>query len=558
MTLRVVAGWELAQVFEDPIEVWAPRSLDGALVALARVDEALDAGYYIAGALSYEFGALLNGIDAHEPHLPLLILGAFHKPVQRNLPRGGTRFSMSAPLCRVDERDYESRIVYLLGRISDGEVYQVNYTLPFDVAFSGDPFALYRFLARRARAKYAAYVEHDEVSIVSISPELFLRFDGPCISTKPMKGTATLSNLDELANPKNRAEHLMIVDLLRNDLHRVCDDVHVPRLFEVERYPTFATMTSTISGTLRKVSFEEIVRATFPCGSVTGAPKRAAMQHIAQVETQPRGFYTGSIGFLSPKRRGWWNVPIRTLQFERGAAAARFDAGGGIVSDSRASYEWAEIFLKARFLAPAHKNFTLWETLRCGPQPSDAQAHVARLSASARRFGWHVEHDALLERLRELYACADPQLVRVRANASHTRVNAQPLEETAQPVRVCMSALRVRSDDPLLVHKTAWRPIHAAAAHEARDRGCFDALLRNERSELTEGSRTTLFVRLGDTLYTPPLHSGALPGILRSRLVSEAHAVERVLFFEDLLKADALFVGNSARGLLEAELVQDV
>lgn len=558
MALRVVAGWELALVFQDPIEVWAPRSLDGAVGALARVDEALDAGYYIAGALSYELGALLNGIDAHEPHLPLLILGAFRAPVHRNLQRDGTRFSMSAPLCRVDFERYDQRIYHLLRQIRDGEVYQVNYTLPFDVAFSGDPFALYRFLARRARAKYAAYVEHDEGSIVSISPELFLRFDGARISTKPMKGTAKLSNLDELANLKNRAEHLMIVDLLRNDLHRVCDGVHVPRLFEVERYPTFATMTSTIAGTLRKVSFEEIVRATFPCGSVTGAPKRAAMQHIAHVETQPRGFYTGSIGYLSPKRRGWWNVPIRTLQFEAGAAAARFDAGGGIVSDSRAADEWAEIFLKARFLAPAHKDFTLWETLRCGPQPSDAQAHGTRLSASAKRFGWHIEPDAMLARLRELDACAHPQLVRVRANASQTRVQTQPLEETAQPVRVCMSALRVRSDDPLLPHKTAWRPIHGAAAREARDRGCFDALLRNERGELTEGSRTTLFVRLGDTLCTPPLHSGVLPGILRSRLVSEAHAVERVLFFEDLLKADALFVGNSARGLLEAELVQDV
>lgn len=556
--MHICLGWEPAQVFHDPIEVWAPRSLHGALEALARVDEALDAGYHIAGALSYELGALLNGIDAHESHLPLLILGVFRAPVHRNLPRDGTRFSMSAPLCRVDERDYESRIAYLLGRIRDGEVYQVNYTLPFDVAFSGDPFSLYRFLARRARAKYAAYVEHDDVSIVSISPELFLRFDGSRISTKPMKGTATLSDQHELANPKNRAEHLMIVDLLRNDLHRVCDDVHVPRLFEVERYPTFATMTSTISGTLRNVSFEQIIRATFPCGSVTGAPKRAAMAHIAQVEAQPRGFYTGSIGYLSPKRRGWWNVPIRTLQFERGAAAARFDAGGGIVSDSRASDEWAEIFLKARFLASAHKNFTLWETLRCGPHPSDAAAHVARLSASAKRFGWHVEHDALLARLRELDACTVPQFVRVRTNASQTRVHAHPFEGTAQPVRVCMSALRVRSDDPLLAHKTAWRPIHDAAAREARERGCFDALLQNERGEMTEGSRTTLFVRLGDTLYTPSLHSGVLPGILRSRLVSEAHAVERVLFFEDLLKADALFVGNSARGLLKAELVQDV
>jgi para-aminobenzoate synthetase / 4-amino-4-deoxychorismate lyase len=557
MTLRVVAGWEPALVFEDPVHVWAPRSLDGALAALAHVDEALDAGYHIAGALSYEFGAMLHGIASYVPRMPLVVLGAFREPQQRNLARNGRGFSMSAPLCRIDRTSYEARVTYLLSQIADGEVYQVNYTVPFDVAFCGDPFALYRFLTRRARAKYAAYVEHDDVSIVSVSPELFLRFEDRRVSTKPMKGTASLAHVHELDNQKNRAEHLMIVDLLRNDLHRICADVQVPRLFEVERYPTFATMTSTISGMMRRFSFEEAIRATFPCGSVTGAPKRAAMQHIARMEPERRGFYTGSVGYLSPKRRGWWNVSIRTLQFERGAAAARFDAGGGIVSDSRAADEWSEIFLKARFLGAAHSSFTLWETLRCGPAPSDAAAHVERLAGSAVAFGWRIERDALLAHLRAL-DLSDAQLVRVRANAVHTRIQTQPLEETLEPVRVCMARARVRSNDPLLSHKSAWRPVHDAAWREARGRQCFDALLRNERGEVAEGSRTSVFVKRGDMLYTPPLASGVLPGILRSRLVSQGHAVERVLYFDDLRSADALYVGNSARGLLLAELVDDV
>lgn len=557
MILRVVAGWEPALVFEDPQHVWAPRTLDGALRALAAADEALEGGYFIAGALSYELGALLQGVNAHKPRLPLLLLGAFRPPAKRNLARDGGRFAMTAPLCRIDRSDYETNIARLISRIRDGEVYQVNYTVPFDVGFSGDPFDLYRFLARRARAKYAAFVQHDDVSLVSLSPELFLRFDGTRVSTKPMKGTAPLSRIEELANEKNRAEHVMIVDLMRNDLRRVCHDVRVPRLFEIERYPTFATMTSTITGTLATKSFAQIVRAAFPCGSVTGAPKLAAMQHIAQVEREPRGFYTGSIGFLSPKRRGWWNVPIRTLQFERGAAAARFDAGGGIVSDSSAQGEWAEIFLKMRVLSPAHDGFTIWETLRGGPDPSDAGAHVERLAASAAKFGWTIERDVLLSHLRAFHSADAPQLVRVRAGKKHTHIHAEPLAQASQPVRVCFACRPVRSDDPFLAHKTAWRPIHDAAAREARERGCFDALLRNERGEITEGARTTLFVRSGGTLYTPPLSSGVLPGILRSRLVSQAHAVERVLFPDDLVRADALYVGNSARGLLQAELVQD-
>src|SRR5581483_9298366 len=150
MSLRVVAGWEPALVFENPVEVWSPRSLDGALAAFARAGEALKSGYHLAGALSYELGALLHGVPAPEPRLPLLVLGAFREPSRRNLARDGGRFAMSAPLCRVERASYESQIAYLLSQIRDGEVYQVNYTVPFDVAFLGDPFDLYRFLARRA------------------------------------------------------------------------------------------------------------------------------------------------------------------------------------------------------------------------------------------------------------------------------------------------------------------------------------------------------------------------------------------------------------------------
>lgn len=558
MNLRVVAGCEPALIFEQPKQIWAPRTLEGALEALAAADDALDAGYFIAGALSYEFGALLHGVDHGDVNVPLVLLGAFEAPARRALPRNGSAFSAAAPLCRVPFERYERNVSHVLEQILDGEVYQVSYTVPFDVAFAGDPFALYRFLARRSRAPYAAYLEHEGLSIVSISPELFLRFDGDSVFTKPMKGTAPLSQPAELSNEKNRAEHVMIVDLLRNDLHRACSDVRVPRLFEVERYPTFATMTSTIAGTLRSRSLPAVIRAAFPCGSVTGAPKRAAMQHIARIEPQARGFYTGSVGFLSPKRRGWWNVAIRTLQFQRGSPAARFDAGGGIVHDSTAHSEWAELFLKARFLEPAHKDFTIWETLRGGPQASDVRAHAQRLSASARAFGWSIDRDHLVERLAVSGRQTEPQLIRVRADATGVHVRSQALPPTPQPVRVCLASGRVRSADPLLAHKTAWRPVHDAASSEARARGCFDALLRNERGELTEGARTTIFIRIDGTLYTTPLESGVLPGILRSRLVSQGDAVERVLMPEDLARADAFYVGNSARGLLQAELIDDV
>ena len=555
MTLRVAAGCNPALLFDDPVHVWAPATVREALAALDLAQQAMDDGLWIAGALSYEFGALLNGIGTRACS-PLLVLGAFREPTKLHSYPQPPDFELTAPLAHVPFDSYASRVRYLIERIREGEVYQVNYTVPFESGFRGDPFDLYTFLAERADAPYSAFLQYGDLSIVSISPELFLGFDGRRIRTKPMKGTAGLDRIADLGNEKNLSEHLMIVDLLRNDLHRICTNVRVEHLFQVETYPTFATMTSTIEGDLgRDESFARIVRATFPCGSVTGAPKRAAMEHIAQVETRARGFYTGSIGYLSPERRGWWNVAIRTLQIR--ADSVRFDAGGGIVSDSQPEQEWDEILLKSRFLAPAHEQFAVLETLRGGPEPSDTAAHARRLTASARAFGFPIDFEEVHERLEAAVQSQRAVLVRARLNRHGLRVFLEDLDEPQLPVRLCMSPCPVRSGDVLLRHKTSWRPIHEAAYRHARDRACFDAILCNERGEITEGSRTNIFVQIGNTLYTPPVDCGALPGILRAKLVSEGKAVERVLFTGDLTGAQAVFAGNSARGLLPARLQYD-
>jgi|SRR5579884_779464 len=555
MNLRVAAGFGPSLVFENPKRTWAPSTVQDAVAALRDAQRALDDGGWIAGAISYEFGALLAGIEARSFE-PLFVLGVFDEPRRVQTLTSSGEFSLSAPLTRVEYDDYARTISHILAQIRDGEVYQVNYTIPFDLGCAGDPSALFQFLASRAQTSYGALVEYGDRAIVSISPELFLEFSGDRVSTKPMKGTAPLGRLEDLASEKNRAEHVMIVDLLRNDLTRVCEDVRVERLFEVERYPTFATMTSTISGKLRgsATTLEQILRAAFPCGSVTGAPKRAAMQHIARVERDPRGFYTGTIGFLSPQRRGWWNVPIRTLQIDCAAGSARFDAGGGIVSDSQAREEWNEILVKSRFLAPALEEFALLETFRGGPEGSDITAHLRRLERSAKAFNVPVDIDSIAQRLNTANSKTARPFVRVRARADRVEVFSEPLTETRTPVELCLSSERVRSNDPLLRHKTSWRPIHDKAAREARERDCFDAVLLNERGEVTEGARTNIFIKKGNTLYTPPLECGVLPGILRSRLVAEGRAVERVLTQADLASADAIFAGNSARGLLPARI----
>ena len=509
-------------------------------------DSALAAGYYVAGFLSYDSS-------------PLLALGVYDAPQTVSLEWQPGDFKMGPPAPRISRAQYDNAIQAIQSAIRDGDVYQVNYTLPFDFAFSGDPFEGYRLLAKTSQAKYCAYVDDGERAILSLSPELFLRFDGGRLTTKPMKGTAPLHATGELTNVKNRAEHLMIVDLLRNDLHRICTGVTVDELFCIETYPTFATITSTISGKLDpRVSLAEVVRATFPCGSVTGAPKRSAMAHIARFEPNPREVYTGSIGYLTPQRTGWWNVAIRTLQIDRARGTGRLDAGGGIVSDSVAENEWREALLKTAFVRPAIEPFACLETLRCGPEPSDVNAHLGRLRATADRFCIDFDHEGLRGRITSLNARPEPILARIGvALDGEVTLQSEPLENVAENVSVCISEMQIKSGDPMLAHKTSWRPAHAAAAAFARRLGCFDALLRNERDELTEGSRTNLFLRSGGVLYTPPLSAGLLPGILRNELVSRGGAVERVLYENDLRAADQIFVGNSARGLLKAQLVSE-
>jgi len=531
-------------------------SPDEAWKAIDAADAALAAGYCIAGFLSYELGASCVSLPQREAQAPLLALGVYEALQTIDLDAGRRDFRMTPPMARVPRRQYNGAIDAIRSAIRDGEVYQVNYTLPFDFAFSGEPFDAYCVLAKQSEARYCAYVEDGDRVLLSFSPELFLRFDESKVVTMPMKGTAAPAADAELDNAKNRAEHLMIVDLLRNDLHKICHDISVDKLFSVERYPTFATMTSTISGTLgQETRLSEIFRATFPCGSVTGAPKRAAMAHIARFETQAREIYTGSIGYLTPQRRGWWNVAIRTMQIDRASGAGRLDAGGGIVSDSQAEDEWREVLLKTAFLKPALDAFACLETLRCGPNPSEVHAHLARLRDAAEHFGIAFDDSEVRRSLDELNAREVPAVVRIRLTLDGTAsIATEPLPNAPENILIAVAGERVSSGDAMLKYKTSWRPAHDAAAEFAQKSGCFDALLRNERDELTEGSRTNLFIRIDGTLYTPPLRSGLLPGILRNALVSRGDAIERVLYENDLLAADEVFVGNSARGLLKAQL----
>lgn len=519
-----------------------------------------------AGFIGFEAGYAL------EPRLvprappagePLLWFGRFaeDRAVAVETLLGDAPATVGAVVPGVARGEYDAQLARILALIAAGDIYQANLTFAATVAVGGHPLALYARLRAGSRAPYGALVFTGALWLLSFSPELFFRMDGRALLARPMKGTAArgADAADDAAraaalqaDPKNRAENLMITDLLRNDLSRVGGDVRVPALFAVETYPTVLQMTSTVTATAHDgVTAADVLERLFPCGSVTGAPKIRAMEVIAEVEAGPRGAYTGSIGVISASGDAVFNVAIRTLVMAPGAATARLGLGSGIVADSDAADEWAECLAKSAFLARRGAP-DLIETMRCedGNLP-DIEAHLARMAASAVFFGSVLDADAARNRVRA--AVSDGISGRIRLIACSTgaiAVQVSPLPPApAGAVAVALARLPVDPGDWRLRHKTGDRGFYDAARRAA---GTGEVALVRADGWVTEGSYTNIFVERDDLLVTPPLALGLLPGVLRGRLINQGLAVEGMVTVADL--AGGFYIGNALRGLMAARL----
>ncbi|WP_261539770.1 aminodeoxychorismate synthase component I [Burkholderia multivorans] len=479
-----------------------------------------------------------------------------------------------------------------------GDSYQINYTYRMNFEVFGTPLALYRRLRARQPVRYGALIAlPDGAWIVSCSPELFVEKHGELLRARPMKGTAPRSADPQqdaasaafLANdPKNRAENVMIVDLLRNDVSRIArtGTVRVPALFSVEPYASVWQMTSTVEAGWRDgTTFADMLRALFPCGSITGAPKHKTMQLIDAIETTPRGLYTGTIGWLDAPRDAaaacgdfCLSVAIRTLTLDAPPASApagddrrrgTMGVGAGIVLDSVAADEYAECELKARFLTDGDPGFQLFETT-CATRADGIRhvdRHLARLQRSADAFGFRFDADALRRAIDARCAALDgdgPYRMKLSLAKDGTLdiVAAALKPLPAGPVRVWLAAdhgfAPTRANDALLLHKTTRRADYDRAWQAAEALGGFDMLFVNERGELTEGGRSNLFVKLDGQWVTPPLASGVLPGVMRAVLLDDPAfgAVERIVTRDDLSRAQALLLTNALRGALDAVLTK--
>ena len=351
--------------FAEPDEIIVADHASQVASALCRAEEMIASGATLAGYVAYRAGSSFDVLSAQQRLLwgrgaPSLWLARFRRVVQGPVTSNGEAepyFGAVTPL--IQRKDYEAMVNAALEHIRAGDIYQVNLTFPLVLSILD---ALQCYWARRtfAAAPFGAVVETGRHSILSFSPEKFFGLGDGMIDARPMKGTrprAADQSLDlaaalELeASGKDRAENLMIVDLLRNDISRICEagSVSVPALFRIEPYPTVWQMTSSIRGRIRQGETPvSIIRALFPCGSITGAPKIMASRIIASLERWDRGPYTGSIGWLA-RDAASMNVAIRTVHCARGSSLSRLDVGAGIVAESDPSQEWAECLAKARF-----------------------------------------------------------------------------------------------------------------------------------------------------------------------------------------------------------------
>jgi para-aminobenzoate synthetase/4-amino-4-deoxychorismate lyase len=575
-------GAAAARLFVDPVEVLTAHSAAEVPALLSALEAAQARGLHAAGYLTYEAGKALapawrGAVDAETGDAPLGWFGLFDTvrridadKVADLLPDPASAWiGKVAP--RVARADYLAAVEAVLGLIRAGDIYQANFTFRADVPVRGNPLAVHARLRRTARAGYGGVIWTGEQAIVSHSPELFFALRGGQVMARPMKGTAArLSDPDadaaaarELADdPKQRAENLMIVDLIRNDLSRVAvpGSVAVPGLFRVESFPTIHQLVSDVSARLPEgAGAVDVLRAAFPCGSITGAPKVRAMEIIDELESGARGLYTGSIGFIEPGGDAAFNVAIRTLllpqsALQDGPACATLGLGSGIVADSEPVEEWRECLAKGEFVGAAGESFDLIETMFFDPVEGvqRIEGHLARMKASAAALGFTFDRHGARNVLQSAtFRLRNAARVRMRlAPSGALAIEVSPLPRLAElPVPVAVRPAPMAADDFRLTHKTSLRAAYDSARHAS---GAAEVVFVDEPGFVTEGSWSNIFVERDGQLLTPPLALGLLPGVLRAELIDKGRAVESHLRLADL--ESGFFIGNSLRGLIPARL----
>ena len=555
------------QIFTDAIKELKTKDIKEVKHLLTEVEAYQNKGYYAVGYVSYEAAPAFETkfqVIAGPLMSEYLLYFTIHETVQiEPIPLAYEPIALPKSWQELTSaEEYKAAIEQIHHHIRQGDTYQVNYTVQLQQKLTADPFAIYNRLVVEQNAHYNAFIQHDDVSIISISPELFFKKDSDRLTTRPMKGTTNrgltsesdLKQAQWLAqDQKNRSENMMIVDLLRNDMNRISKigSEDVKSLCQVEQYSTVWQMTSTIeTQLLPNSSLSDVFQALFPCGSITGAPKIATMEIIKKVEKQPRGVYCGAIGILMPQGPSIFNVAIRTLQME--GTKAIYGVGGGITWDSTWEAEYEETKQKAAVLYRQNPKFNLISTGRVHQgKLLFLEEHMKRLQESSRYFDYpfnaekaHYQVEALCQSLN-----LDKDYRLKMSLAKDGELTFEHTQLTGLADDFCQARLVEQIhplDSPYTYFKTSYRPHLSLGPHEQ--------IYYNQKKQLLETSIGNLVLKIKDKLYTPPVHLGLLNGIYRQSLIADNKLKEKVLTVKDMEQAQAIYGCNAVRGLYELKV----
>ncbi|MEG9224825.1 chorismate-binding protein [Aeromicrobium sp. Sec7.5] len=492
-------------------------------------------------------------------------------------------FTAFAPVPGADA--HLAAVARVLDHVAAGDIFQANLCQRLEAELNGDPVDVFCAGVEALAPAYAAYVGWPGGAVASLSPELFLRRTGREVLTSPIKGTAPLDAdpAELVASTKDRAENVMIVDLMRNDLGRVCEpgSVRVPAIARAERHSVWHLVSDVVGHLRTGLTDADLLRATFPPGSVTGAPKVRALQIIEELEATAREAYTGAIGHVSAHAGLEMNVAIRTFEFAAaspGRWATWLGVGGGVVADSTPEAELRECFTKAAPLLRA-VDATLVPLARASGTPRDREVRPPRETSVPRGAavfdtvlvvdGDPVDLDAHLARLDASVRALHGRTIRAGLEGAvrrkthglvgrhRLRIDAVPATHGDVRVGLAVSALHEEPAPWTLdvqVVPGGW------GGHKWADRDALgphvpgrDRLLVDADGSVLETGRASLFLVHDDGVHTPPLDGRILPGTERARVVERLRSAgipvhQHRLTTSDVAAASEVFVTNALRG----------
>lgn len=558
--------------FSKPIQILTAHTINEIMPCMKMIQKAVKSGLYAAGYISYEAAPAFNEEFPVKTGnvMPLLWFGIFNEPVNQKLvymnqSDSSTEVWKSSVL--VD--DYNKNFNFIQNFIKDNHTEQVNYTLPFESHFSGDPISLYKQLADTQSANYTAYLDIGDFSIISASPELFFHLKDNNITTKPMKGTTgrghtyleDINRAKWLRNSKkDQTENRLIIDLMRNELDKIAipNTIHVPNLYTIEKYPTVYQMTSTVTAQIRKhIELIDIFKALFPSGSITGIPKKETMDIITRLETSPREVYCGAVGYITPHDEAIFNVPIRTVVLNKDNGVARYGVGGAITKDSKQINEYEEILVKTRLLTNKIQNFKLLESLGLiNGEYLLLKEHMKRLKESALYFDFKLYLNRIKNDLIDLSNVYRQGKWKVRLLVNKEGKHSIKVESMIPPtgeLKVKLAQKPIDKNNIFLYHKTTNRSIYETS--RLQDDDLFDTILWNEQGEITEFTTGNFVAELNKKLYTPPIHCGLLAGTFRESLLKKGIITERKIMIDELNDYEKIWFINGVRKWVPVRLL---